>query len=511
MSDITIILNEFYKEWNNRSQYWFCKNEENDKFLSLNFGFLIDDYDFSKNDDPIIAILIYDQLTRHFYRNEYSAHIITYFNNKALNIALQYKNEEFINFLCFNDWMFYMLVFRHTNIKEHLFFVMNEGWKLKKFPKQFLTATYNRANFDEEPKFYDPCVNANTIEKFNTFILDSNPIEEIFKTYIYEIGDFSVFNNNSTYIVSLSGGVDSVCCLFLMVKLFKHANIIAVHINYNNRKETNDEVIFLKNLCNRLKVKLYVRTITEIYRQKCILNDIREVYESYTKKVRFNTYKKVFNDNIDSNDNDIPIVILGHNKDDCFENILTNIAYKNKYENLIGIEYSSVIDGINFIRPLINIDKKEIYNFANVHNLPYLQNSTPEWCQRGKIRADVIPNLEKWDSRFIDGMFNINDILKDFHISLKLNIKNFKNYDKMDISLLNTSFLYWKYGIFEIYKFYPSNKSLNSLIERLKIWKNKYNNVDIHKISQILINKKLILQIWKCKNNIFAYNFIYTP
>jgi len=494
------IINIFYSEWNKRNQYWFNKNSENDKYLSDNFGFLIDEYDFSDNKNPIIAILIYDQLTRHFYRNEYSQHIITYFNNKALEIALKFKNDEFINNLCYNDWMFYMLVYRHTNIKEHLFFVMKEAWKKERFSKQFITATYNRANFEEELDVY------NYKEKpddFNNLILDNNPEEDPFDNYIYKIGCFSDFiNDNQTYIVSLSGGVDSVSCLFMMKHLFKNANIIAVHINYSNRKETNDEVMFLRNLCFKLNIVLYVREIKEIHRQPCINNDIREVYENYTKKIRFNSYKKAFKDKN-------PIVILGHNKDDCFENILTNIAYKNKYENLIGIEYSSIIDDINFIRPFINVEKKEIYKFANVHNLPYLKNSTPEWCQRGKIRLNVVPTLEKWDNRIIDGLFNINDILKDFHISLKLNIKNFKETDKLNIELLNTSFLYWKYGIFELYKFYPSNKSINSLIERLKIWKNKYNTVDIHKITKILINKKLILLICKCRNNNFSYKFNY--
>ena len=502
------IINNFYIEWNKRSEFWFHKNSENDKYLSDNFGILIDKYNFdddnNDNKNLIIAILIYDQLTRHFYRNEYASHIITYFNNKALNIALKFKNEEFINSLSYNDWIFYMLVYRHTNIKEYLFFVMKKAWKLNKFPKQFITATYNRANFEEELDVY----NDKKLTIFNTSILEYNPIEDPFNNYIYKIGDFSYFNDNKTYIISLSGGVDSVSCLFMMINLFKNANIVAVHINYNNRKETIDEVIFLRNLCLKLNVILYVRKITEIYRQPCINNDIREVYESYTKKVRFNSYKKTFNDIKNIND-DIPIVILGHNKDDCFENILTNIAYKNKYENLIGVEYSTIIDGINFIRPFMNVDKTEIYKFAKVHNLPYLQNSTPDWCQRGKIRMNVVPTLEKWDNRVIDGLFNVSDILRDFHISLKLNIKNFRETDKLNIELLNTSILYWKYGIFELYNFYPSNKSLNSLIERLKIWKNKYDTIDIHKITKILINKKLILLICKCKNNIFSYKFDY--
>ena len=74
-------------------------------------------------------------------------------------------------------------------------------------------------------------------------------------------------------------------------------------------------------------------------------NDLRDIYEAYTKKIRFNCYKK-----FDKH----PIVILGHNKDDCFENILTNIAYNSKYDNLKGIEeYCKTIEKYN---PFIYIE-----------------------------------------------------------------------------------------------------------------------------------------------------------
>ena len=58
----------------------------------------------------------------------------------------------------------------------------------------------------------------------------------------------------------------------------------------------------------------------------------------------------------------------------------------------------------------------------------------------------------------------------------------------MNIEDINMSFLYWKYGIFELFKYYPSNKSLNSLIERLEIWKKKSNKIDISRIFNILFS-----------------------
>jgi tRNA(Ile)-lysidine synthetase-like protein len=485
-------MDNFYNDWISRKKYWFSQNDENDEYLSSTYGHLINDYSYYKLNKPILGILIYDQLTRHYYRNEYNQHILIYFNKKALEIADKHKTTSFIQYLDINDWMFYMLVYRHSNIRENILFVMNECWKTSTIPKNFIKATYNRANFPEKLDYYNYPI------KFDRSILDNDPSEEIILKPIYKIGNFDI-KYEKIIIISLSGGVDSVVCLHnLMNEYHKNKNIkiIAVHINYNNRIEVDEEVGFLRCLCCYYNIDLYVRKIAEINRKECMLNDLRDIYESYTKKIRFNSYKSIGGNN--------PIVILGHNKDDCLENILTNIAYNNKYESLIGFDFISTIDDITFIRPLINVYKNDIYDFAKKHNLPYLKNSTPDWCQRGKIRMEVKPVLEKWDKRFIDGLFNLSDILKDYNKT----IDNFKPNDKNKLDNLNTSKLYWKYGIFNKYKIHISNKSLQSLIERLELWKNKYPTYDINKKIIIIINKNISLELFKKNDNCYEYNLI---
>ena len=489
-------MNNFYDDWIGRKEYWFCQNDENDKYLSETYGDLIDEYSYDIQLKPILGILIYDQLTRHYYRNEYNNHILIYFNRKALEIANKHKTELFIKHLNINDWSFYMLVYRHSNIRENILFVMNECWKLTSaIPKNFIKATYTRANFNEELDYYNYPVD------FDRNILDNNPLNEIEKQQLYKIGKFEKINTN-LIIISLSGGVDSVVCLYNIHHYYKeneNIKIVAIHINYNNRQEVEEEVKFLRCLCSHLDIDLYVRKISEINRHKCMINDLRDIYEAYTKKVRFNSYKKLQDGYKRS------VVIMGHNKDDCLENILTNIAYNNKYENLIGIEYESMIDNITFIRPLIDIFKNDIYKFANKHNLPYLKNSTPNWCQRGKIRNEVLPILEKWDNRIIDGLFNISSILKNYNGILNKSIENFKITEIGDIETLNLSELYWKYGIHKLFNLYISNKSLKSLIERLELWKNKYHNIDINKKTTIIINKNINMIIIKRINNNYEY------
>jgi tRNA(Ile)-lysidine synthase TilS/MesJ len=171
-------------------------------------------------------------------------------------------------------------------------------------------------------------------------------------------------------------------------------------------------------------------------------NDMRDIYEKYTKKIRYNSYKSV---------SENPIVILGHNKDDAFENILTNITYRNKYENLTGMDTITKIDNITFIRPLLDVSKDEIYKFAKDHNISYLKNSTPDWCQRGKIRNHVVPCLNNWDSRTINGMFNLSEVLKEYDMILKNIINDFNDNQIFNIDNINLSLLYWRSGIFKLF------------------------------------------------------------
>lgn len=81
---------------------------------------------------------------------------------------------------------------------------------------------------------------------------------------------------------------------------------------------------------------------------------------------------------------------------------------------------------------------------------------------------------------------------------------NETNEEKKEI---NTSFLFWKYLIFDKFRFYPSNKSIISLIERLTIFKNKFQKIDMNKKEKIIIKNNLYMNIWKTKSLNISYEF----
>ena len=79
-----------------------------------------------------------------------------------------------------------------------------------------------------------------------------------------------------------------ICSTILSIKY----NSI-VHINYCNRTTSDREEEFVKAWCDYMRIPLYIRRIEEINRPLCMENNLRDIYEYYTRNVRYSTYKTV--------------------------------------------------------------------------------------------------------------------------------------------------------------------------------------------------------------------------
>ena len=179
--------------------------------------------------------------------------------------------------------------------------------------------------------------------------------------------------------ISLSGGVDSMITAWILSQICSKNELIAIHINYNNRDTCKEEVKFIRDWCCRIQMNLSVTNIIDLKRIvennsiKCYFKEeliSRNEYETRTKEIRFNAYKS-----------EECIVVLGHNNDDLVENIITNIS-NNRKHNLMGMSYHSIIDNVTIFRPMIaitkkistNMQKKLMFNFWTI----LLQNGAEE-------------------------------------------------------------------------------------------------------------------------------------
>jgi len=458
-------LLELYDEWFSNKDYWFSKNSKIDVYLCDKYykytEITENIYENYKNnlchyEDKIIiaCIILLDQISRHFKR-VYDTNIdIVEFSRKAINFSniLLLHDGCRDNRFTIDELSFIYLPYRHLKDIDKIYEIIgiyielyekadaeaNAEDKLK--CRRYLQATLNNIYKDINLLSMKNSIRVKSWDDINKDILDprclgDSKMAAVVCPIIHENmrNEIEKLKDGSTIIVSLSGGVDSMVALYLCKYIKdtynprKIKNIIAIHINYNNREHSGDELDFVNYYCNKLGVKLYFRTIKEISRNNCLHNGLRDLYEDITKNIRYDMYRL----NI-KNDSDRTYILLGHNKDDCFENVITNISNKSNYNNLCGMEVLKEIEGMPFWRPLLNIEKRHILDCANINKIPYLYDSTPTWSVRGKIRDTVRPSLLLLknnegieDNSIIDSFFYLRDYIANTQdIFYELIIKN---------------------------------------------------------------------------------------
>ena len=427
--------------WFENPQWWFSSDS-----TLIKYDYLFDSID--DNTTILDKVLIYDQLSRHVFKN-YGAHIIEFYLQKALYILENYVELNYLDSLTDNEWCFMMLPYRHTKNQEIIYNLMNYAWK-------------------ESPK--------RDLHKFMKAMYERCPTNNQDMTY-YKFNHNDNINNN--LVLSLSGGVDSMLCSKLYGPLHS-----AIHINYMNRGDTSlKEEEFVIDWCKTNNINLYVRRINEINRRDAMLYDMRNTYESYTRNVRYGCYKTILK-NINNGK-----IILGHNKDDCMENIFTNIASCNHYENLNGMTEYSEQDDIIFYRPMLNKSKAEIEREAHKYKIPHLPCSTPSWSQRGQIRNTLVPILNKWNDRFILGLFQLSknmNVLTNIFDNIIADYSSAKYIVLSKDDIILTNHYFWKTLLYKRTGKIISDKSIKNFIERIQ-GKNPTGKCDLNKDLQINI------------------------
>ena len=331
------------------------------------------------------------------------------------------------------------------------------------------TETFNFNNFINILEFI-PTIN----NKINYQIIDKNI--DLIKT----IDSFCKDKNNKKIIISLSGGVDSMVLITILHYL--NYDIIAAHINYNNRKESIDEQNFLENWCLFNNIKLYVKNIDHIKRH----NTKRSEYELITKNIRHDFYKEIIQKE------NAQYILLGHHKDDVIENIFANVCRGRNLLDLAVIKKEALINQINIGRPMLDYYKPFIYDFANLFQVPYFKDTTPEWSVRGKYRNLIQPTLhdtftngfknnlivlsnqsDDWNEliykQIIDPFMNSvvhninNDIIeKNVDFDIKFNIEKYIDYP---VTFWNIVFM----KIFNSYGYSsPSRRGVETFINTIK-------------------------------------------
>lgn len=427
-------LAELYDTWFVTLRHtWFSQNDDIDTQIKEAYSDLLATHKvnyYASLKDLVASIILYDQVPRHIFRNcvDSQGKIKWYLSEARVLSELVIDNPRLYKELSVAEWMFVMLPLRHTQQQQQIFRVMRYAWeRLQTHPpvtleernlyRSFMKATYRRCPLEQRGHIVSS--HAALPENLG---LDASHILQLsgtFKPMLKLPTDSKLVSSMKRslghltckkLILSISGGVDSMVMSYVIHHLrpfFPRLAIEVVHINYKNKPKCDEEEQFVIWWCQKLDFPIHVRRIHEIQRIASRDLEMRDIYESYTRNVRYNTYKAL--------NDEFPFVCLGHNKDDCFENIFCGITHCRKYENLKGMSEFTLLDDIIFVRPFLDIPKAEIRAFARVHSIPHLYDSTPAECQRGRIRDSIVPTLQAWYPQTIESFFELSHTMQELY------------------------------------------------------------------------------------------------
>lgn len=188
-------------------------------------------------------------------------------------------------------------------------------------------------------------------------------------------------NKSDKILVAVSGGVDSVVMLDLLVQNDYQPAI--AHCNFHLRgKESDDDEAFVRELAEKYALPIYVKQCpaTEYANNKHVsiemaARDLR--YAWFHTLIKNHHFQKL---------------AIGHNRDDDAETFFINLFRHSGLHGLKGIP----VERDQIIRPLLFASREEILAYAQQNKLSFREdssNATDNYL-RNRIRHHLLPFLE---------------------------------------------------------------------------------------------------------------------
>ena len=195
-----------------------------------------------------------------------------------------------------------------------------------------------------------------------------------------------MLQKEDSVIAGISGGADSVCLLFMLLKLQKELGfaLMAVHVNHGIRgAEAERDEAYVKRLCRQWNVRL------KVYRENvpAYAKEHGMTEEEAGRDIRRTCFCKVLKEWGGTK------IALAHHENDNVETLLWNLCRGTGIRGLGGIAPVNDV----WIRPLLCVKRREIESYLKKRGISYCTDETnaENVYARNKLRNQVIPQLEE--------------------------------------------------------------------------------------------------------------------
>ena len=227
----------------------------------------------------------------------------------------------------------------------------------------------------------------------------------VFEKVLSTIDKHNLIEDGDKIVLGISGGPDSVCLLHILNRLKEKLNIelYAAHMNHQIRGiEAQKDALYVADLCDKMGITYFVKSID--VPKYCSDNSLS--IEEGARKLRYEMFHEI-KQKTKSNK-----IAIGHNLNDQAETVLMRIMRGTGLQGLRGIEY---VRENGIIRPLLDVERKEIEDYCEVHNLnPRIDESNLENIYtRNKIRLELIPYMkDNFNTNLIESIVRMSNNLR---------------------------------------------------------------------------------------------------
>lgn len=222
------------------------------------------------------------------------------------------------------------------------------------------------------------------------------------------------YQPNEKIILACSSWPDSMFLLYKILETDYKNNLVVCYFNHKLRPEADEEEKWIEDLWKKLWFTVEIaeadiKNIQKLYPSKSLEELARERRYAFLNAI-LNIYES-------------DKIITWHHLDDKIETFFFNLARGSKLTGLINMTEKSWV----ILRPLLNIEKKDILNYLENNKLEYKIDNTnfDTNITRNKLRHNIIPQFSEINSNYKTNINNLISHLEEIKLFIDNEIEKF--------------------------------------------------------------------------------------
>jgi tRNA(Ile)-lysidine synthase len=222
------------------------------------------------------------------------------------------------------------------------------------------------------------------------------------KNLIQQIKDQNYFDPNASYLLAVSGGVDSMVLLHCFASL--GLKISVAHVNYQLRAADSDaDEALVQNFCLKNNIPFHLKSLNEDSETK--INNEEKGIQEKARKIRYDWFKTL------QEEFTYDILVTAHHAHDQVETMLLFLLRGTGTKGLRGMQ----IFNKQHWRPFLHTSKAALETYAIEYKVPFRQDKSNFSTKylRNQIRLELIPAIEKIQNNYLHNFLTTSQNLSE--------------------------------------------------------------------------------------------------